>query len=67
MHRVIFLFVKARINNLGYLDNVSLDCNTPGSSQLVANTLDDLAGIIEDVGITNLCQQLDIQAGDCKF
>ena len=67
MNRIIFFFVKARINNLGYLDNVSLDCNRPGSSQLVANTLDDLAGIIEDVGITNLCKQLDIQAGDCKF
>ena len=67
MHHVSFLFVKARINNLGYLDNVSLDCNTPGSSQLVANTLDDLAGIIEDVGITDLCKQLGIQAGDCKF
>ena len=67
MLEVVFFCVKARINNLGYLDNVSLDCNTPGSSQLVANTLDDLAGIIEDVGITNLCKQLDIQAGDCKF
>jgi len=66
-HEVFTKKVVARINNLGYLDNVSLDCNTPGSSQLVANTLDDLAGIIEDVGITNLCQQLDIQAGDCKF
>ena len=28
---------------------VTLDCNTPGSSELVANTLEDLADIIEDV------------------
>ena len=64
---VLCFCFKAHINNLGYLDNVSLDCNRPGSSQLVANTLDDLAGIIEDVGITNLCKQLGIQAEDCTF
>merc|ERR1711892_52877 len=45
-HEVFTKKSVTRINNLGYLDMAGVDCNTPGSSQLVANTLDDLAGII---------------------
>ena len=56
--------IQANIKKLGDLDLITLDCNTPGSSQLIANALDDLAGLIEEVGMENLCNQLDL---DCTF
>ena len=59
----IFL-IKANINKLGDIELFSLDCNTPGSSKLVADSLDELAGLIEDVGMENLCSQLDL---DCSI
>ena len=43
---------------------ITLDCNAPQSSQLVANALEELAGLIEEVGMENLCNQLDL---DCSF
>ena len=61
------LFAQVTINKLRDLDMVTLDCNTPGSSELVANTLEDLAGIIEDVGMENLCKQLGLNSSDCTF
>ena len=64
---LFLFFLQANINKLGDLNIVTLDCNTPGSSQLVANTMDDLAGIIEDVGMENLCKQLDLEPADCTF
>ena len=60
-------FYQAKINKLGDLNIISLDCNTPGSSLLVADTLEDLAGIIEDVGIKNLCSQIGLDSADCEF
>ena len=57
-------FIQANIEKLGDLDFFSLDCNAAGSSQLVAKALDDLAGLIEEVGMENLCKQLDL---DCDF
>merc|ERR1711892_1188891 len=59
--------VVANINKFGDLDLISLDCNTPGSSQLVADTLEDLAGVIEDVGLVNLCKQVGLASADCQF
>lgn len=59
--------VVTNINKLGDLNIVALDCNTPGSSQLVADAMEDLAGIIEDVGMENLCRQLDLKPADCSF
>jgi hypothetical protein len=60
-------FIQATIDKLGDLNLIDLDCNTPGSSNLVADTLDDLAGIIEDVGMDNLCKQLGLDSADCSF
>ena len=57
-------FLQANIEKVGDLDFFSLDCNSSGSSQLVAKALDDLAGLIEEVGMENLCKQLDL---DCDF
>ena len=46
------------------LELISLDCATSGSSELVARTMEDLAGVIDDIGIENLCNQLDLE---CKY
>ena len=56
--------IKANINNLGNLDLGTLECNETGNFQAAAETLDDLAKLIEDVGLENLCNQLDLDI-DC--
>ena len=61
----IFNFsLQVNIQKLGSLDLITLDCNSSGSSHLVATALDDLAGLIDEVGMENLCKQLDL---DCAF
>merc|ERR1712106_161939 len=52
--------VVANINKLGDLDLGTLECDTPGSFKVAADTLDDLAGIIEEVGIDKLTEQLGL-------
>merc|ERR1711892_1347249 len=56
--------VVANINRLGNLDLGTLECNKAGNFQAAAETLDDLAKLIEDVGLENLCNQLDLDI-DC--
>jgi len=56
--------VVANIKKLGNLDLISLDCNKAGSAQRIANALEDLAGLIEEVGLDNLCNQLNL---DCTI
>ena len=43
---------------------ITLDCNKPGSSGKIADALEDLAGVIEEVGLDSLCNQLDL---DCSL
>ena len=57
-----FFIIQANIKKLGDLELITLDCNTPGSSKLIADALDDLAGLVEEVGMQNLCNQLNL---DC--
>merc|ERR1711892_750888 len=58
--------VVANINKLGNLDLGTLECNKAGSFQVAAETLNDLAKLIDDVGIESLCNQLDLDL-DCTF
>lgn len=58
--------VVANINKLGDLDLGDLECNKAGSFKVAAETMDDLATLIEDVGLENLCNQLDLGL-DCAF
>jgi len=55
--------VRANINRLEDAGIFTLNCNSPGSTQLVAESLDDLAELIDEVGIESLCSQLDL---DCS-
>jgi len=52
--------VVASIKKLGDLDLGTLECDTPGSFKVAADSLDDLAGIIEEVGIEKLAEQLGL-------
>ena len=61
------MFFQNKIDDLGALNLESLDCASPGSTQRVAKTMEDLAELIEDVGVDNLCRQLDLAALDCTF
>jgi len=56
--------IVANFKKLGEFDMITLDCKTAQSSQRVANALDDLAALVEEVGMENLCNQLNL---DCKF
>lgn len=55
----------AKVDKLGDLSLDSLACANPGSADLVANTIEDLAGLIEDIGMENLCRQLGLDSEDC--
>merc|ERR1739838_156875 len=52
--------VVSSIKKLGDLDLGTLECDTPGSFKVAADSLDDLAGIIEEVGIEKLAEQLGL-------
>ena len=58
--------MQANINKLGNLDLGTLECNEAGSFQVASQTLEDLAKLIDDVGIESLCNQLDLDL-DCTF
>merc|ERR1719320_2324477 len=47
------------------LEPVSLYCDEPGSFKTVAKDMDDLAGLMDDIGLENLCRQLDLEPKDC--
>ena len=49
------------------LDIGNFECNTPGSFKVAAQALDDIANLIEEVGIEKLCQQLGLAQADCSF
>ena len=62
-----FLFIQANISKLGDLDLGTLECTNSGSFKVAAQALDDIANLIEEVGIEKLCQQLGLAQADCSF
>ena len=57
-------FFQGNIEKLGDLGLISLDCNTPWTLELIAGTMDDLAVLMEDVGLDSLCKELNLE---CVF
>merc|ERR1711937_541282 len=51
----------AAINKSSLVDVGSLDCNRPGDTSLAAQTLDDIADLIAEVGIEQLAKQLGVE------
>lgn len=58
MNRFLILLLQAQIENMRDL-NVDLDCSNTDLKSAAA-TMEDLANIIEDVGVENLKRQLGI-------
>jgi len=58
--------VVANIKKLGNYDLGTLECNKNGSFKVAAQTLDDIATLIEEVGLETLCTQLGVDL-DCSF
>ena len=58
------MFLQGNIEKLGDLGLISLDCNTPWTLELIAGTMDDLAVLMEDVGLDSLCKELNLE---CVF
>ena len=46
-----------KIDNLGFGD---LDCNSPGDLTKAASTLEEVATLIDEIGLDSLQQQLEI-------
>jgi len=55
-----------KIDKIGDLAPVNLHCDIPGSFERVAESMEDLAGLMDDIGLENLCRQLDLEPQDCK-
>jgi len=52
--------VVAELNKIDDLGVGDLDCNTPGDFTVAAKTLDDVATLIDDIGLVSLQQQLGV-------
>jgi len=59
--------IVAKIDLFKELDLVSFDCATLGSTELLAQTMEDLGVLIDDVGMDNLCRHLDLGSEECKI
>merc|ERR1712086_1068950 len=62
-------FTKRVVDNITKLRNYdlgTLECNNSGSFKVAAQTLDDVAKLIEEVGLETLCTQLGVDL-DCSF
>ena len=46
--------LQIKIDKLGAVDPVNLDCSTPGAFKTVARSMEDLAGLMDDIGLENL-------------
>ena len=53
-------FVQNELNKIGDLGVGELNCNRPGDFTLAADTMDEVATLIEEVGLDNLQQQLGV-------
>ena len=57
--------LQTKIDKLGAVDSVNLDCDTPLVFKIVAESMEDLAGLMDDIGLENLCRQLNLEPEDC--
>merc|ERR1712106_1087175 len=53
--------VVAAIQKSSLLDVGTLDCSRPGDTSLTAQTLEDVADLIADVGLEQLAEQLGVE------
>ena len=53
-------FFQAELSKVGNLGLGDLDCNSPGDLTKAANTLEEVATLIDEIGLANLQEQLGI-------
>ena len=53
-------YFKNELNKIGDLGVGELNCNKPGDFTVAADTMDEVATLIEEVGLDNLQQQLGV-------
>ena len=56
----IMFFPQAELSKIDNLGLGDLDCNSPGDLTKAANTLEEVATLIDEIGLENLQQQLGI-------
>ena len=52
--------MQNELAKIGNLDLGELDCSKPGNMTIAANTLEELASIIDDIGLKKLQAELGI-------
>ena len=52
--------IKCDMNKIGDLGVGDLNCDTPGDFALAASTLEDVATLIDDIGLQSLQEQLGV-------
>ena len=57
--------LQGKIDKLGDFEPVGLDCGSPGVYKMVAKDMEDLAGLMDEIGLGILCRQLDLEPEDC--
>ena len=56
---------QGKIDKLGDFEPVALHCGSPGVYKMVAKDMEDLATLMDDIGLDNLCTQLELEPEDC--
>jgi len=57
--------LMGKIDKLGDFEPVALHCGSPGVYKMVAKDMEDLAALMDDIGLDNLCTQLELEPEDC--
>ena len=55
-----YIFLQAELNKIDNLGLDDLDCSTPGDLTKAATTLEEVATLIEEIGLDSLQDQLGI-------
>ena len=55
-----YIFLQAELNKIDNLGLGDLECGTPGDFSVAATTLEEVATLIDEIGLANLQEQLGI-------
>ena len=56
----VFHSFKGELNKIGDLGVGELNCDTPGDFSVAAKTMEDVATLIDDIGLESLQEQLGV-------
>ena len=58
-----YIFLQAELNKIDNLGLGDLDCSTPGDFTKAATTLEEVATLVDEIGLASLQEQLGINLG----